>query len=87
MVLEIETGAICSVDYWWSFALANSNSVEDDVLLLTLDQEICRWCDRFVVDRLPKECYAIECGGKGCGHRTVYGLVKEDCRQVVLRDE
>ena len=51
---------------------------------LLLDREVCEFCDREIVDKEPKEAYTGKCGGKECGHRTIYGLIEEDCRQVVF---
>lgn len=48
--------------------------------------ESCQFCDREVVKKLPEKAFAIQCGGKSCGHRTVYGLIDEDCRQVVFEE-
>ncbi len=44
----------------------------------------CEFCGRETVKKLPEKVFTVQCGGKGCGHRTVYGL--EDCRQVILDD-
>lgn len=46
----------------------------------------CKFCDREVVKKLPEKAFAIQCGGKSCGHRVVYGLIDEDCRQVIFED-
>lgn len=48
--------------------------------------KFCEFCDREVVEKLPEKAFTIMCGGKGCGHRTIYGLEDEDCRQVILND-
>lgn len=47
----------------------------------------CKFCDREVVKTLPEKIFTIRCGGQGCDHRTVYGLIDEDCRQVILKTE
>jgi hypothetical protein len=47
--------------------------------------ETCNWCEREIVDELPEESGPGGCGGLSCGHRTIYGLYNEDCRQVILR--
>ena len=44
----------------------------------------CSQCTRGVVDKLPKESGRGQCGG--C-HKPIYGLYKEDCRQVILRED
>jgi len=44
----------------------------------------CESCDREVIEKLPEKVFAIECRGKDCGHRTIYGLEDKDCRQVIL---
>jgi hypothetical protein len=49
--------------------------------------ETCNWCDREIVDEVPEESGPARCGGLACGHRTIYGLWNEDCRQVILRRE
>ncbi|KKL98089.1 hypothetical protein LCGC14_1827870 [marine sediment metagenome] len=47
---------------------------------------LCEFCNREVVKELPEKVFTIQCGGKGCGHRTIFGLENEDCRQVILDD-
>ena len=44
----------------------------------------CKFCKREEVKKLPEKVFDIQCGGKGCGHRAVFGLEDEDCRQGVL---
>ena len=46
----------------------------------------CEFCDREVVKKLPENSFTVKCGGKDCGHRAVYGLIDEDCRQVILEE-
>lgn len=46
----------------------------------------CEFCDREVVKKLPENAFTVKCGGKECGHCTVYGLIDEDCRQVIFDD-
>ncbi len=46
----------------------------------------CKFCKREAIKKLPEKVFTVHCGGKGCGHRTVYGLENEDCRQVILDD-
>jgi len=46
----------------------------------------CEFCDRVVVKKLPENAFTIKCGGKRCGHRIVYGLIDEECRQVVFEE-
>ena len=43
-------------------------------------------CDREAVKTIPERAYPIKCGGKECGHRMIYGLIDEECRQVILID-
>ena len=45
---------------------------------------ITNCCDREVVKTIPERAYPIKCGGKECDHRMIYGLIDEDCRQVIL---
>jgi len=44
----------------------------------------CKRCTREVVDKLPKNSGSGQCAG--C-HKKIYGLDKEDCRQVILRED
>ena len=44
-------------------------------------------CDREIVNVVPDESYSVSCGGKECNHQKIYGLEKEDCRQVVLKSD
>ena len=46
----------------------------------------CEFCDREIVKKLPENVATGQCGGKGCGHRVVYGLIDEDCRQVIFEN-
>lgn len=46
----------------------------------------CEFCNREAVKKLPEKVFTIQCGGKDCGHRTIFGLENEDCRQVILED-
>ena len=46
----------------------------------------CEWCDREIVKKLPQDACTIQCGGMECGHREIYGLPKEDCRQIILEE-
>lgn len=48
--------------------------------------KLCEFCNREVVKKLPEKAFTIQCSGKGCDHRTVYGLIDEDCRQVIFED-
>lgn len=43
----------------------------------------CKFCDRKTIEKLPEKVFTIRCGGKDCEHRVLYGLEKEDCRQVI----
>ena len=47
----------------------------------------CEFCDRGVIETLPEKLFTVQCGGKGCGHRVVYGLEDEGCRQVIFDDK
>ena len=46
--------------------------------------ETCKWCDREIVDVIPKSSGAASCGG--C-HKKIYGISDEDCRQVIFRED
>lgn len=48
--------------------------------------KLCKFCDREAIKKLPEKIFTVQCGGKGCGHRAVFGLENEDCRQVILED-
>jgi len=43
--------------------------------------ETCKWCDREIVNLLPKSSGSASCAG--C-HKKIYGLFDEDCRQVIV---
>lgn len=47
----------------------------------------CKFCDRKTIEKLPEKVFTIRCGGKDCEHRVLYGLEKEDCRQVILKTD
>jgi len=44
-------------------------------------------CDREIVNVVPDKSYPVSCGGKECNHQKIYGLEREDCRQVVLKSD
>ena len=46
--------------------------------------ETCKWCDREIVNLLPKSSGSASCAG--C-HKKIYGLWDEDCRQVIFRKD
>jgi len=48
--------------------------------------ETCDYCDREIVDQIPNNAGTGSCAGLKCGHREVYSLWNEDCRQVVIRE-
>lgn len=48
--------------------------------------ETCEWCDREIVDIIPENAAPAKCGGYDCGHVQVYLLEKQNCRQVILRE-
>ena len=47
----------------------------------------CKHCTREIVDIVPENAGYVACAGMECGHMRVYGLDKEDCRQVILRSD
>ena len=47
--------------------------------------ETCKYCDRDIVESVPEKSGPVACAGMECGHMRVYGLDKEDCRQIVVR--
>ena len=54
---------------------------------MRLARQICKYCDREIVESVPKDTGHVACAGMECGHMRVYGLDKEDCRQVILRSD
>ena len=49
--------------------------------------ETCNRCDREIVNIIPEGAGTAKCGGYDCGHVRVYILEKQNCRQVILRDD
>jgi|TARA_R110002167_G_scaffold5428_1_gene25412 hypothetical protein len=49
--------------------------------------ETCEYCDREIVESVPENAGHVACSGIKCGHMRVYGLDKEDCRQVIVRSD
>jgi len=47
----------------------------------------CKHCAREIVESVPENAGYVACAGMECGHMRVYGLDKEDCRQVILRSD
>ena len=43
----------------------------------------CEFCSREEKDIEGLLVFQVICGGHSCGHRRVYGLIDEDCRQVI----
>lgn len=43
----------------------------------------CEFCDREEKDIEGLLVFPICCGGHGCGHRRLYGLIDENCKQVI----
>ena len=46
----------------------------------------CEYCEREVVSEIPKESGKGRCCGIECGHRIIYGIWDEDCRQVIVEE-
>ena len=42
-------------------------------------------CNREEMNVKGLNTFEVMCGGLGCNHRIVYGLIDEDCRQVIAK--
>lgn len=45
----------------------------------------CEFCIREEMDVKGLLVFQVVCGGHDCGHRRIYGLIDEDCRQVIAK--
>ena len=54
---------------------------------MRLARQTCKYCDREIVESVPEKSGPVACAGMECGHMRVYGLDKEDCRQIVVRGD
>jgi hypothetical protein len=54
---------------------------------MRLARQTCKYCDREIVESVPENAGHVACSGIKCGHMRVYGLDKEDCRQVIVRSD
>jgi len=47
----------------------------------------CKHCTREVLEYVPENAGSGNCAGLECGHMRVYGLIDQDCRQVIVKKD